>query len=95
VVLIGASNLGKCFGLFAQVGYKVVDLTIPGGVTSHGKHLWTAKKILLCNPNADTLLDFNFYGNSTFRFKQFDGTQALPYKDGRKYHLARNVVVSN
>jgi hypothetical protein len=34
----------------------------------------------------------DLHSNSTFRFSQFDGTQALPIKEGKKYHFPGEIL---
>jgi hypothetical protein len=73
----------------------VVDLTIPGWVASEANITCLLQKTAQYWSHFDNLFVFDLYGNSTFCFEQFDGTQALPFKEGGKYHLAGNVVVCN
>jgi hypothetical protein len=35
------------------------------------------------------------FGNSTFRYRQFDGMIALPYKSQKGYHLPGKIRVSD
>jgi hypothetical protein len=76
VILLGASNLGRCAARLRALGNTVIDLTQPG---------WIASKAILV---------YDLYGNSTFRFEQFDGSLSMPFNSSGKYHMAGNIVVS-
>jgi hypothetical protein len=43
--------------------------------------------------NFSVVLDL--HSNSTCRYMQFDGTQALPVKEGKKYHYPGEVCIVN
>jgi hypothetical protein len=93
VVLVGASNLKNSASHFSSSGYDVVDLTIPGWIASPENIEKMLKKVSTVEENTSNFFVFDLFGNSAYRFEQFDGTQSLPYKVGNKYHLAGNVVV--
>jgi hypothetical protein len=50
-----------------------------------------ADKIRGQNIGPDTVIILELFGNSTFRYRQFDGTMALPFKSGHGYHLEGEV----
>ncbi len=50
------------------------------------------KKISNIEESSSNIFVFDLFGNSAYRFEQFDGTQSLPFKVGNRYHLAGNVV---
>jgi hypothetical protein len=52
-----------------------------------------ADKIRKENIGPDTVIILELFGNSTFRYRQFDGTMALPFKSGHGYHLEGEVGV--
>jgi hypothetical protein len=52
-----------------------------------------AEKFTSFDPDPGCRFVYDLLGNSTFRFKQFDGTIGLPYKEGVKFQLARDVTV--
>jgi hypothetical protein len=35
---------------------------------------------------------FDLFGNSSFRFAQFDGLLSMPYKSTGRYHMAGKIV---
>jgi hypothetical protein len=81
--------------LLQSSGYTVTDLTSPGWLA-------TAENIdhALCVINSLALesayiLVMELFGNSTFRYRQFDGTMALPYKSQKGYHLPGKIGVSD
>jgi hypothetical protein len=41
--------------------------------------------------DTDTIV-FDLFGNTTYRFEQFDGTLSMPYRVNGRYHLAGNIV---
>jgi hypothetical protein len=93
VILLGASNLGRCAARLRALGNTVVDLTQPGWIASKAnvdKLLGELDKIP-CNEK--TILVYDLYGNSTFRFEQFDGSLSMPFNSSGKYHMAGNIVV--
>jgi hypothetical protein len=92
VVLVGASNLKNSASHFSSSGYDVRDLTISGWIASPENIENMIKKISTIEESSGNIFVFDLFGNSAYRFEQFDGTQSLPYKVGNKYHLAGNVV---
>jgi hypothetical protein len=85
-IVIGSSIMGKVAGHLRSLGLNVIDLSIPGWVaTSENVEGLVARLSALKNvENFAIVLDL--HSNSTFRFLQFDGTLALPVKEGKKYH---------
>jgi hypothetical protein len=93
VVLLGASNLGCCAQRLRKRGKQVIDLTQPGWVASSENIEAMAEKLknTVCN-EASTLV-FDLFGNSSFRFEQFDGSLSMPFKHAGRYHLAGKIAV--
>jgi hypothetical protein len=93
LVAIGASNLKRCVQHFEEVGYRVIDLTIPGWVVSAAnvESLLDTIKGIDIPPNARII--FDLFGNSFCRWSQEDGTEALAVKTGSGYHLPGRVSV--
>jgi hypothetical protein len=70
VVLIGASNLGKCCSHFRMAGKEVIDLTEPGWLPSPENVFCIVNKVTgMDNVNND-LFVVDLYGNSDFRYEQ-------------------------
>jgi hypothetical protein len=84
VVLVGASNLKNSASHFSSSGYDVIDLTIPGWIASPENIEKMIKKVSTVEENTSNVFVFDLFGNSAYRFEQFDGTQSLPYKVGNK-----------
>jgi hypothetical protein len=93
VVLVGASNLRNSASHFSSAGYEVVDYTEPGCVASPENIKRMSEKINKGGVDGNHLFIFDLFGNTAFRFEQYDGTQSLPYKVGSKYHLGGNIVL--
>ncbi len=93
VILLGASNLGCCAGRLCTLGKTVIDLTQPGWLASNDSVDVLLSKLDSIHCNEKTTLVFDLFGNSTFRFEQFDGSISMPFKSSRKYHMAGTIVV--
>jgi hypothetical protein len=93
VVLLGASNLGCCAARLRKQGKQVVDLTQPGWLASKENTETLEKKLKDIVCNEQSTLVFDLYGNSSFRFEQFDGSLSMPYKQAGKYHLGGKIAV--
>jgi hypothetical protein len=78
VVLLGASNLGCCAARLRKQGKQVVDLTQPGWLASKENTETLEKKLKEIVCNEQSTLVFDLYGNSSFRFEQFDGSLSMP-----------------
>ncbi len=92
VVLIGASNLGCCAQRLRDRGKLVVDLTQPGWLASKENILSLAEKLKSMECSETATLVFDLFGNSSFRFEQFDGSFSMPFKQGGRYHLTGKIV---
>jgi hypothetical protein len=84
--------MGRVVGHLRAKKYEVIDLTIPGWIASKENidSLVTRMSELKNLGNFAVIMDL--HGNSTFRFSQFDGTQALPIKEGKKYHFPGEIL---
>jgi hypothetical protein len=93
VVVLGASNARNLVPYLAGRGFSVTDLTIPGWVASESniESLISKLKTTTIPPGAAIVIDL--LSNSTYRYEQFDGTLALPYKEGGSYHLPGDITV--
>jgi hypothetical protein len=89
-VPIGASNLSKRAVNFHQAGFYVHDLTVPGWVASPDNISCVVTEI----GNIENVSNYAFvtdqYGNSTFRYEQFDGTVSLLTKQVGNFTFAEN-----
>ncbi len=93
VVLVGASNLGNCSDAFRQSGLEVVDLIVPGWLATPENVNKVVEQLKKLQNLESCKLVIDPFGNSTFRFEQFDGSSSLPYKIGGKYHMAGDITV--
>jgi hypothetical protein len=92
VVLLGASNLGSCAGRLHKLGKIVIDLTQPGWLASKENIDGLTEKLDGIHCNEYTTLVFDLFGNSSFRFEQFDGSLSMPFKSSGRYHMAGKIV---
>jgi hypothetical protein len=92
VVCIGSSILQQQIPLLKGAGYTVVDLTRPSWIATDENINTLIKNMseLTLEPGFSVILDL--FGNSSYRYTQFDGTLALPYKEGGKFHYAGPVT---
>jgi hypothetical protein len=93
VVVMGASNARNLVSYLSARGFSVTDLTVPGWVASESniESLISKLKSVTIPPGAAVIIDL--LSNSTYRYEQFDGTLALPYKEGGSYHLQGDITV--
>jgi hypothetical protein len=92
VVLLGASDLGCCAQRLRKRGKRVIDLTKPGWLASKENILALAEKLKSIECSEKSTLVFDLFGNSSFRFEQFDGSFSMPFKHAGRYHLAGKIV---
>ncbi len=92
------SNLGQSCNFFSESGLETINLTVPGWVASPEKIAVACEKVtglLNGNPKGESpMFVMDLFGNSTFRYEQFDGSISLPFKSRGKYDLEGNIVVS-
>jgi len=82
VVLIGASNLKQVANHLKGLGLEVIDLCVPGWVISPSNVEDLIRKLEVLGVRAGTAVVSDLFGNSVFRFKEFDGTVSKPLKGG-------------
>jgi hypothetical protein len=94
IVCIGSSILSQLIPHFSADGYTVTDLTQPGWIATDENIATLIQKMsdLKIEPGFAVVMDL--VSNCTYRYTQFDGTQALPYKEGGKFHFAGPVICS-
>jgi hypothetical protein len=93
LVCIGSSILKQLVPYFQAAGYMVIYLTQPGWIATEENIQSLIKKMsqLTLEPGFAVILDL--VGNCAYRYSQFDGTLALPYKEGSRYHFAGPVTL--
>jgi hypothetical protein len=93
VVLLGASNLGCCALRLRKQGKQVIALTQPGWLASKENIVALTEKLKSIECNETSTLVFDLFGNSSFRFEQFDGSFSMPFKHAGRHQLAGKIVV--
>jgi hypothetical protein len=93
IVCIGSSILRQLIPFLQAAGYSITDLTQPGWIATEDNINSLIKKMSDLNlaPGFAVILDL--VGNCTYRYSQFDGTLALPYREGGKYHHAGPIQI--
>jgi hypothetical protein len=93
LVLVGASNLHRVTGHLQKLGWDVVDLCVPGWMATPAKVEEMAERLKSLDLDGETAIVFDIFGNTTFRFENYDGSIFMPIKIGGGYHLAGDVTV--
>jgi hypothetical protein len=94
-VCIGSSIVKQLIPFLQAQGYRITDLSRPGWLATDEniKTLIETMSSLNIEPGIGIVLDL--FGNCSFRYENFDGTQSLPFKEGGKFHMAGPVVTCN
>jgi hypothetical protein len=92
-IVIGASNMRKTVPFLKAAGYSVNDLSQPSWLATPENVEILADKLNTISPGAETVIVLKLFSNSTYRYRQFDGTMALPYKTSTGYHMGGDVGV--
>jgi hypothetical protein len=93
IVVAGASNMRRLIPALKLAGYEVVDLSQPSWLATVENIELLASRLIALDLSPDTVVILELFGNSTFRFRQFDDTMALPFKSGNGYHMEGEVGV--
>jgi hypothetical protein len=93
VIIAGASNMRRIVPLLRAAGYIVIDFTQPSWLATPDNLAILADKLNKTDPDENTVVVLELFGNSTIRYRQFDGTLALPFKASNGYHLEGEVSV--
>jgi hypothetical protein len=91
VVLIGASNMRRTIPFLKQAGITVTDLMQPSWLATPDNIDYIISSLNTICPGKDTMVILELFANSTFRYRQFDGTMALPFRSNNGYHMEGNV----
>jgi hypothetical protein len=96
-IVIGSSIMGRVVGHLRALNVSVIDLTCPGWIATQNSidALISRLSTLDCPENIVVIMDL--HSNTTFRYRQFDGTPALPAKDGSsgRYHFPGDVTLTD
>jgi hypothetical protein len=93
VIVAGASNMRRIIPLLRAVGLEVTDLSQSAWLATPENIAILVEKLRLADPDENTTVILELFGNSTYRYRQFDGTMALPFKASNGYHLEGDVGV--
>jgi len=93
VILVGASNLNKVAKFLTEHGYEVINLCVPGWVATPSNVTDMIARLNEVPTDSSTVLIFDVFGNSTFRYENYDGSVFMPVKSGGGYHLLGDVTV--
>jgi hypothetical protein len=93
IVIIGASNMRRLVPVLNAAGFTVTDLSKSSWLATEENiaSLISSMSTLLLPPRFSVILEL--FSNSSFRFKQFDGSLSLPFKDGTGYHMGGEITV--
>jgi hypothetical protein len=91
MVLIGASNLKRLVPFLHASGITVTDLTVPSWLATPENIEFLLSKLDTLSLDPGYTIVLELFGNSTFRFMQFDGTMAMPFKMGRGHHMGGKI----
>jgi hypothetical protein len=87
LICAGSSIMKQTIPFLKALGYSITDLSKPGWLATpeNISSLINELASLSIPPGFAVVLDL--LGNCGHRFLQFDGTQAMPYKEGGRYHM--------
>jgi hypothetical protein len=93
IVLVGASNMKKLVPLLMASGYTVTDLSLASWMATPENISEIEECINSLGLDTGFTLIMELFGNSTYRYEQFDRTRALPFKYGSCYHMEGRISV--
>jgi hypothetical protein len=93
VILVGASNMRRLSPFLKTAGVSVTDLSQPSWLATPDNIEFLMAKLNTICPDKSSVIILEPFGNSTYRYRQFDGTTALPFKYNNGYHLEGDVGV--
>jgi hypothetical protein len=87
LVCIGSSIMSQAIPYLRALGYTVTDLTRPGWLATDDNISALISAMSNVQIEGGCVIVLDLLGNCTYRFTQFDGTLALPFKESNKFHL--------
>jgi hypothetical protein len=87
VVVIGASNMRRLVPILQANGFAVSDLSSPGWLATEENVSTLIRTMSTTTLPPGSFVIMELFGNTVFRFEQFDGSLSLPFKDGTGYHM--------
>jgi hypothetical protein len=93
IVVLGASNAKQLVPVLESFGLTVTDLSRPGWLATEENIAALTKELEKLSLPQGFGVVMDLLGNATYRFEQFDGSTALPYKDIKGWHYAGKITV--
>jgi hypothetical protein len=82
LVCIGSSIMKQLVPFLQASGYTVTDLSVPGWLASEENIQLLIQKMSELKIDQPFNVVMDLFSNCSHRYRQFDGTQSLPYKEG-------------
>ena len=95
LILLGGSHCRRLADSFHNLGYTVIDKSIPGWQPTESNIVQLHETITSLGNIKGATVVCDFVSNITYRFEQMDGQLLLPIKLGGKYHLLGKVTTIN
>ena len=93
IILVGASNMRQTAAHIRDLGHKVTEFQLLGGMPNDSGIEAIAKFLTETASRPDTAIVFDLFGNFAYRFEQSDGNMALPIWLAGKPHMLGRVGV--
>jgi len=94
LVTVGASILGRVSGIMAAQGHDVTNLCTPGWAATPENIETLAAKLDQLTVGPDTVVIFDLFGNTTYRYREFDGSISMIKKRENGYHAEGPVTIA-
>jgi hypothetical protein len=94
VVLAGASYLKCSAKHFDCNGLNFINISRPGWTANSDNISKLASTVSDYVSRGAAAFIFDLFGNTSVRYKQFDGSTSLPFQSQGKFHLGGKVVIS-
>jgi hypothetical protein len=95
IILVGASNLRRVSVHLTNLGYEVLDLSVPGWKAMPSNVEAVASKLseVVASGITECAVILDLFGNLSYRYELFDGSTSLPIHMDHGYHLPGEVTV--
>jgi len=93
LLVLGGSHSRILAAELGDRGYEIMDMSIPGWVPTDYNIAKLDEALSKIESIEKYTVVMDFVSNYVFRFEQMDGTLALPYKVGGRYHMLSKVSV--
>jgi hypothetical protein len=95
LVCIGSSIIKQLIPSLQAAGYTITDLSQQGWLATDENIQLLIKKMSELQLHQPFSVLMDLFSNCSHRFENFDGTQSLPFKEGKKYHMPGPVDACN